>query len=106
VRLNVRLVAATNQDLGRLVEQKRFRPDLFYRVNVLPLRVPPLRERPQDIPLLAAHLLPPGRTLRADALARLASHSWPGNVRELRNVLERAAVVAAEQAIQARDLKL
>jgi len=106
VRLNVRVVAATNQDLRRQVEKKRFRQDLYYRINVLPLRVPPLRERPEDIPLLAAHLLPPGLTLRPEALDRLCAHSWPGNVRELRNVLERAAVVAENRVIQARDVKL
>jgi DNA-binding NtrC family response regulator len=106
VRLNVRVVAATNQDLARRVEAGRFRPDLFYRINVLPLRVPPLRERPEDIPLLAAHLLPPGVALRPEALQRLCAHSWPGNVRELRNVLERAAVVAEDRVIRARDLTL
>jgi DNA-binding NtrC family response regulator len=106
VRLNVRLVAATNKDLRRQVEKERFREDLYYRINVLPLSVPPLRERPQDIPLLAAHLLPPGLTLRPEALDRLCAHSWPGNVRELRNVLERAAVVAEDRFIRARDVKL
>ncbi len=106
VRLNVRVVTATNLDLRRQVEAGRFRADLFYRINVLPLRVPPLRERPEDIPLLAARLLPPGLTLRPEALERLCAHSWPGNVRELRNVLERAAVVAENRVIQARDVKL
>jgi len=106
VRLNVRVVAATNKDLRRQVEKERFREDLYYRINVLPLRVPPLRERPEDIPLLAAHLLQPGLTLRPEALDRLCAHSWPGNVRELRNVLERAAVVAENRVIQARDVKL
>jgi DNA-binding NtrC family response regulator len=106
VRLNVRLVAATNQDLHRRVKEKLFRQDLYYRINVLPLRVPPLRERPEDIPLLAAHLLPPGLRLRPEALQRLCAHSWPGNVRELRNVLERAVVVAENRVIRARDVKL
>ena len=106
VRLNVRLVAATNKDLRRQVEKERFREDLYYRINVLPLRVPPLRERPQDIPLLAAHLLPPGLTLGPEALDRLCAHCWPGNVRELRNVLQRAAVVAEDRIIRARDVKL
>jgi two-component system response regulator HydG len=106
VRLNVRLVAATNEDLDRQLGDGRFRQDLYYRIAVLPLRVPPLRERREDIPLLAAHLLPPGHSLRPEALDRLCAHSWPGNVRELRNVLERAAVVAENPAILARDLKL
>jgi DNA-binding NtrC family response regulator len=68
--------------------------------------MPPLRERPQDIPLLAAHLLPPGLSLRPEALDRLCAHSWPGNVRELRNVLQRAAVVAEDRVIRARDVSL
>jgi DNA-binding NtrC family response regulator len=106
VHLNVRVVTATNKDLRRQVEKERFREDLYYRINVLPLRVPPLRERPEDIPLLAAHLLPPGLTLRPEALERLCAHSWPGNVRELRNVLQRAAVVAENRVIRARDVKL
>jgi DNA-binding NtrC family response regulator len=106
VRLNVRVVAATNKDLLREVGRERFREDLFYRINVLPLRVPPLRERPEDIPLLAAHFLASGSTLHPQALDRLCAHSWPGNVRELRNVLARAAVVAEDRVIRARDVKL
>jgi DNA-binding NtrC family response regulator len=106
VRLNVRLVAATNKDLRRQVEKERFREDLYYRVSVLLLQVPPLRERPQDIPLLAAYLLAPGLTLRPEALERLCAHSWPGNVRELRNVLQRAAVVAEDRVIRARDVRI
>jgi len=109
VRLNVRVAAATNKDLRRQIERERFREDLYYRINVLPLRVPPLRERPGDIPLLAAHFLAgrPGKaglSLRPEALERLCAHSWPGNVRELRNVLERAAVVCEDGVIRARDL--
>jgi DNA-binding NtrC family response regulator len=105
VRLNVRAVAATNKDLRREVAGGRFREDLYYRLDVLPLRVPPLRERPQDIPLLAAHFLP-AAALRPDALDRLCAHSWPGNVRELRNVLERAALAAEHRVIRALDVKL
>jgi DNA-binding NtrC family response regulator len=108
VRLNVRVVAATNQDLRRRLEQKLFREDLYYRINVLPLRVPPLRERPGDVPLLAAHILAgrgkPAPSLRPEALERLCAYSWPGNVRELRNVLERAAVICEDGVIRARDL--
>jgi DNA-binding NtrC family response regulator len=106
VQLSVRVVAATNKDLVRQVEERRFRQDLYYRINVLSLRVPPLRERPGDIPMLAAHLLPPGLILHPEALERLCAHAWPGNVRELRNVLERAAVLAEDRIIRARDVKL
>ncbi len=105
VRVDVRVVAATNRDLHNEVEEERFRADLFYRLAVVPLTIPPLRERPEDIPLLAAHFL--GHLLvhsRADAawlgqhldgaFGSLAHHRWPGNVRELRNVVERAAAMA------------
>jgi two-component system response regulator HydG len=110
VRLDLRVIAATNKDLHREVGRERFREDLYYRINVLPLRVPPLRERRQDIPLLAAHLLGrvsrPGLSLQPAAMDRLCAHAWPGNIRELRNVLERAAVVAEGQLIRVRDVVL
>ena len=101
-RVDVRLVAATNRDLEAEVEAGRFRADLFYRLNVFPVRVPALRDRPGDIPLLVRHFLAhfqrklakPLREVSAESLARLAAHSWPGNIRELQNVLERACVLA------------
>ncbi|MDO8356262.1 MAG: sigma-54 dependent transcriptional regulator [Nitrospirota bacterium] len=95
LQANVRVVGATNQDIQELVHQGRFRDDLLYRINTVTLRVPPLRERKEDLPTLAEHILStlriPGttkRTLSPEALQTLAAHSWPGNVRELRNVLE------------------
>jgi DNA-binding NtrC family response regulator len=97
--LDVRVVAATNADLAQLVAEKRFRADLFYRLDVVHIHVPPLRQRISDIPALARHLLstPAGRQaafeLDGARLAELEAYSWPGNVRELRNVLERAALL-------------
>lgn len=102
VHVDVRLVAATNRDLEREVEAGRLRPDLFYRLNVLPIHVPPLRERRGDIPHLARHFVAhfqrklgkPLTGIDADSMRRLQAHAWPGNVRELRNVIERACVLA------------
>jgi formate hydrogenlyase transcriptional activator len=102
IRVDVRLVAATNRDLEREVEAGRVRPDLFYRLNVLPIRVPPLRERRGDIPRLARHFVAhfqrklgkPLTGIDAETMRRLQAHAWPGNVRELRNVIERACVLA------------
>jgi two-component system, NtrC family, response regulator AtoC len=114
VEVDVRIIAATNRDLKKAVAEGSFREDLFYRLNVIPIQLPPLRERREDIPLLTEHLLEQlgvemNRHLDGvshDAMALLMSHDWPGNVRELRNVLERAAVVAAGSIIQAPELGL
>ncbi len=112
VKVNVRVVAATNQDLKKALAEKRFREDLFYRLNVVPLRIPPLRERPEDVPLLAAHFLDrhnrrtvQSKTLAPEALQRLAGHSWPGNVRELENMVEQAAALSAGPEIRAADIR-
>ncbi|GAB6038893.1 hypothetical protein JCM15519_34520 [Fundidesulfovibrio butyratiphilus] len=97
VRFNVRLVAATNKNLSEMIEAGTFREDLFHRLNVFPLTLPPLRVRPEDIPALARHFLDrfgQGLTLSAEAMGMLMAHTWPGNVRELRNTLERATVLA------------
>jgi transcriptional regulator with GAF, ATPase, and Fis domain len=99
-RLDVRVIAATNSDLERRVEQRLFRDDLFYRLSVFPIETPPLRARPGDIALLARYFLEQfggaeAPRLNADGEAKLAAHPWPGNVRELRNVMERAIVLAA-----------
>jgi formate hydrogenlyase transcriptional activator len=100
VRVNVRVVAATNQDLGQLVTKKLFRADLFYRLNVIPICLPPLRERVQDIPLLteffvakfAACLKKPIDLIPDEVMAVLQAHDWPGNIRELQNYIERAVL--------------
>ena len=98
--VDVRVIAATNQDLEEMVQRRAFRADLFYRLNVIPIRVPPLRERAEDIPLLIAHFVrrfaerqgKKVENIPDDLMARLKHHSWPGNVRELQNVIERAVV--------------
>jgi DNA-binding NtrC family response regulator len=109
VRVDVRVVSATNRDLRAEVEAGRFREDLFYRLNGVTLRVPPLRERRGDIPLLARHFLDrgkSGRLLDDSALASLAAYDWPGNVRELEMVIGRAALLSAGPRIGGEDLPL
>lgn len=108
IRINVQIVAATNKRLEKMVEQGTFREDLFYRLNVIPIYVPPLRERPEDIPLLAFHFLQQlneryskNYHLSPDALNLLEVYSWPGNIRELQNMIERLAVSADHQTIDA-----
>jgi two-component system nitrogen regulation response regulator NtrX len=97
IETDVRIVAATNQNLEKACEEGRFRRDLFFRLNVIPIQVPSLRERPEDIPLLLCHFLKilgtEPRELESDALQFLASYDWPGNVRELKNLAERIAVM-------------
>jgi DNA-binding NtrC family response regulator len=110
VAVDLRVIATTNVDLGRAVKENRFRADLYYRLNVVSLHIPPLRERREDIPPLAEQLcesLGAGRfRLAPEALARLAVHDWPGNVRELRNVIERAVTLSPREEIEASDLAL
>jgi DNA-binding NtrC family response regulator len=109
VRSDVRVVAATNKDLQREIEAGRFRQDLYYRVDGVTLRLPPLRERPDDVALLARHFLDrfgPGKKLGRSALEALQAHSWPGNVRELQMAMQRAAALAPQETIQADDLPL
>ena len=111
-KVDVRVIAATNTDLERAVREGRFREDLYYRVRVLHVEVPPLRERPADVPLLAQEFFERlsgeyGRALEGfhpDALALLCSHDWPGNVRELQNGIERAVLLARGERIQPGDL--
>ena len=102
IPVNVRILAATNRDLGGAVQQGTFRRDLYFRLNVLTLRIPPLRERKQDIPLLAGHILERVarttgvyRNISDDALKRMLTYDWPGNVRELENCLERACALSS-----------
>ena len=111
VPIDVRILAATNRDLEQAVSEGRFRRDLFFRLNVLTLRIPPLRERRQDIPLLVAHILERiGRdagmekAISDEALKALLNYDWPGNVRELENSLERACALTSANEIQVRDL--
>jgi len=108
VRVNVRIIAATNKDLPALIAENRFRQDLYYRLNVVPVELPPLRARRDDIALLARHFLDqaaqeglPRKTLEPDAAQLLSLHSWPGNVRELQNVMQRMAVLIREDRISA-----
>jgi DNA-binding NtrC family response regulator len=111
IHTDARLIAATNQNLAEMVGQKKFREDLYYRLNVVVIQIPPLRERPDDIWPLAEHFLndfckrarrkPPKFT--TEARHRLERHSWPGNVRELRNLMERLAYLAPGDRIESDD---
>jgi DNA-binding NtrC family response regulator len=112
--IDVRVVAATNQDLRAALEQGTFREDLYYRLNVVPLNIPPLRERKEDIPFLASHFihkLAPDSGSKVEsitdaAMDKLLSYHWPGNVRELENVIERSLVMATGTTLDAADIKL
>jgi transcriptional regulator with PAS, ATPase and Fis domain len=112
-QVDIQLIAATHQDLADLAREKKFRSDLYYRISTIPLRVPALRERVEDIPVLAERLLVGfsadlGRrnlSLSPEAERLLTGYSWPGNVRELRNVLERALLLSGRDVIQAEDLR-
>jgi two-component system nitrogen regulation response regulator NtrX len=112
VRVDVRVIAATNKDLAEEIEGGRFREDLFYRLNVVPVHVPPLRERREDIPMLIEHFVnvmsrsdPAGRRgFTEAALARLQAREWPGNVRELRNTIERLLILASGDRIDEHDI--
>src|SRR5256885_2372746 len=111
---HVRIMSGTNEDLVKAIEGHAFRQDVYFRLNVLTLALPPLRDRPEDIPVIAAHLIarhcsapysPPPK-LTAAALDKLMSYSWPGNVRELENVIQRALALHSKQVIEASDLDL
>jgi two-component system response regulator PilR (NtrC family) len=112
VQADIRIIAATNQDLPKLVAEGRFREDLFYRINVIPIHLPPLRERREDIPLLADHFLAkfaermnkPVHSISGEAQQRLLAYGWPGNVRELENVIERCVALEQTPAILADTL--
>ena len=111
IKANVRIIAATHRDLRNAIRQGQFREDLFYRLNVVPIRLPPLRERAEDIPLLARHFLDrarddglPSKMLDSSAIDRLKQHSWPGNVRELENVMRRMAALCPDETITAETI--
>jgi DNA-binding NtrC family response regulator len=112
IKVDVRVIAATNRDLARAVAEGRFREDLYYRLKVIPIVLPALRDRPEDIPLLARHLMDQFnqefrkhfRGITDDALALLQRHPWPGNVRELRNVIERAMILEDKEMLDVGDL--
>lgn len=112
VTVDVRIIAATNRDLQKAVADGSFREDLYYRLNVIPVNLPPLRDRLEDLPLLVESFLEQlgaemnkhVEEVSSEAMALLMAHNWPGNVRELRNVLERAMVVAAGRVVEAADL--
>jgi formate hydrogenlyase transcriptional activator len=111
LKVNVRLIAATNRNLGRAVEEGRFRADLFYRLNVFPIPIPPLRERLEDIPRLTRHFVmiyaskmgKPIVAISERVLSKLLSYDWPGNVRELQNVLERAVILSRTSRLELDD---
>ncbi len=105
---DVRVIAATSMDLEAAIKRGEFRADLYYRLNVLPIHVPPLRDRLEDIPALSEAILEELRSqheLDREALALLAQHAWPGNIRELRNVLERAALLSDDLVLNATDIR-
>jgi formate hydrogenlyase transcriptional activator len=116
LRTDARLVAATNRDLAAMVEDQKFRADLFYRLNVFPIRIPPLRERPEDIPLLVRHFAQQFarqgnktiETIPSEIMNSLVRYQWPGNVRELQNVIERAVILSSGPLLQVplKDLKV
>jgi DNA-binding NtrC family response regulator len=103
-KVNVRLIAATNRDLSVEVKEGRFREDLFYRINVMSLQLPPLRDRPGDIRLLIQRFLGPNWQITSEALAALERYAWPGNVRQLINVIDRGKIMADSHLIQLGDL--
>ncbi len=105
-RTRARVIAATNANLAQLIKDGRFREDLFYRLNVIELEVPPLSARQEDIIPLAHHFLEPGFTLSQDALRALSRYHWPGNVRELRNVIHRACLLSVDNFVTAKSLAL
>jgi two-component system nitrogen regulation response regulator NtrX len=112
IQVDVRVLAATNKDLEGEIAEQRFREDLLYRLNVVPIDVPPLRERLEDIPALVAHFAEglsasagvPGKKFAEDAVARLQARAWPGNIRELRNAVERALILAPGKVVTAPDI--
>ena len=114
IRVNVRVLVATHRNLEDLVKQNAFRRDLFHRIYVFPLTLPPLRERPEDFPELAAHFARQvaaqngwkEKVFAPEVIAELRRYAWPGNVRELRNVVERLVLLSSEDSVTAADVRL
>ncbi len=114
LRVNTRIIAATNRDLEEAIQKRNFREDLFYRLNVLPIYIPPLRERKEDIPLLVSHFTKqfcarankPVMQIAKKAMDHLVNYSWPGNIRELQNILERAITLAIGPELRVRDFAI
>jgi len=111
IDVDVRVIAATNRSLQRLVKRGSFREDLYYRLNVVKIDLPPLRERPEDIPLLAVHFTEKyatkgeaAKSISPQAMEKLINYRWPGNIRELENAIERACVTCHENVMQLKDL--
>jgi len=108
IQTDVRLIAATNRDLAAMVEEQKFRPDLFFRLNVFPIQAPPLRERSEDIPLLVRHFAEKfsrrmnrrTETISSETMNALCQYPWPGNVRELQNVIERAVILSSGPSLK------
>ncbi len=113
IKINVRVIAATNKDLQQLCKEGNFREDLYYRLNVVPIHLPPLRERPEDISILISHFLVlfaqkyscKIKKISSDALSLMQSYSWPGNIRELRNVIERLVILSDQDIISSSQVK-
>jgi formate hydrogenlyase transcriptional activator len=107
-RVDLRLIAATNRDLDKMIEERQFRSDLYYRLNVFPIRIPPLRERPEDIPLLVRYFAQKYarrmekhiESIPASAIQKLTEWHWPGNIRELENFVERAVILTRGSSLQ------
>ncbi len=114
IHIDVRIMAATNKNLSELVQQDKFREDLYYRLHIIPIYLPPLRERKDDIPLLVNHFLKklthelnkPAKQIGESAMEKVTSYHWPGNIRELENVLERAVVLCDREVIDIKDLPI
>jgi DNA-binding NtrC family response regulator len=112
IKVNVRVIAATSRDIEKMVREGQFREDLYYRLNVVKIQLPPLRQRPEDVPVLVEHFIkqivaqrrPVGRTISPQVLRRLVNYRWPGNVRELKNTLESMMVLADSEMLTEQDL--
>ena len=112
VKVDIRIVAATNKDLAKMVEEGTFREDLYYRLNVVQIHIPPLRERREDIPLLVSHFIAqvasengiPPKSFTQEAQNYLSGYEWPGNIRQLQNVIERCMVMIQRDVIDVDDL--